>query len=236
MHIFIHFCHFFYVTINFLRFENKMSESEPPMGSCPILRYKPNDFVKVIEPYSEWFFRLEGMLFWRRPIPMAILLVIVELTFIFVRASDLGLFSVLSMIIAFRYIIELLYKRFGDLITQFLFQPIDEGKEGETNRIYPILPFCQRGSYLCSVIYIKIQDFKKALKENSAKAKMIALGASIGAFFFFWVCGTFWPVCIFVNLVLLAPGIVMHPQVFPHVEPFILKFASSIGCPYCQAH
>ena len=202
--------------------------------SCPLLKYKPDDFVKVIEPYSEWFFRLESMLFWRRPIPMAILLVIVEFTFIFIRCGHLSFLSVLSMIFAFRYIIELLYRKFGDKISAVLFQPIDLGKEGESNRIYPILPFCQRASYLCSVIYNKIVEFKKFIK--TTKGQFVPLILSAVGFFVFWVIGTFWPTFFLVNLILLAPGILMHPQVFPYSEPYFLKFASLIGCPYCQPH
>ncbi|KAK8894801.1 hypothetical protein M9Y10_023239 [Tritrichomonas musculus] len=206
-----------------------------PTGSCPVLRYKPNDFLQVLQPYEEYVFRVEGMLFWRRPIPMGILLAIVELTFIFVRCSHLTFLSVLSMILAFRVIIELLYVKFGSLISEKLFPPINPGTEEESNHIYPLLPICQRSSYLASVVYIKVQNAKTALQDNSnTTAKYIGLAGFVGAFFFFWLAGSFWPTFILVNIVLLAPGIIMHPKVFPYCEPYVHKFASSIGCPYCH--
>ena len=211
-------------------------EEEAPMGACPLLRYKPNDFLKVLEPHEQLCFKIEGMLLWQFPIPMAITLAIVELIFIFVGVNHLGFLSVLSMLIAFRTIGELLYKKFGDLVSRTFFPAnIQPSNEGESNRIYPLLPFCQRASYLCSVIYIKVNDAKQALADASNKtAKYIALGVAIASFFFFWVAGSFWPTFILVNLILLLPGIVMHPKVFPYSQPYFNKFASVIGCPYCH--
>lgn len=208
---------------------------DAPTGSCPILHYKPNDFLQVLQPYEEYVFRIEGMLFWRRVIPMVIFLAIVELTFIFVKCSNLTFFSVLTMILTFRVIIELIYIKFGSLISEKLFPPIDPGREDESNHIYPLLPICQRSSYLASFVYIKVQNAKNALKDaNNTMAKYIALAAFVAAFLFFWIAGSFWPTFILVNLIILAPGIVMHPKVFPYCQPYFNKFASCIGCPYCH--
>ncbi|OHT07062.1 hypothetical protein TRFO_24714 [Tritrichomonas foetus] len=209
-------------------------EDDVPMGACPLLKFKPNDFLRPLQAYEQYVFNLEGMLFWRRPIPMVILLVLVESFFIFVKCSNLSTFAVVFLLIALRYLAEIVYKQFGATLGPILFPPIDEGKPEETNRIYPLLPMCQRGSYLCSVIYNKIKEIKAALSQPTTKTTLYAAGVASAGFLFFWVVGTFWFNFVLVNLVLLAPGIVMHPQVFPYCEPYILKFAGSIGCPYCK--
>jgi hypothetical protein len=62
----------------------------------------------------------------------------------------------------------------------------------------------------------------------------VGWGIQILIFFVFMTIGTFWPLFVMVHIVVLSPGILMHPSVFPYAEPYILKFAQAIKCPYCQ--
>lgn len=204
-------------------------------GVCKLQKFRPQQFVDALTPYKNWVDTIQGMLFWRRPIAMGLLLLVVELTFIFIYKADLGALSVLCMAFSFRYIFELVYRQYGETIGVLFFKPLENpGTEEESNHIYPLLPICQRSSFLASRIYDLIYNSPKK-ETKSITDYLFPAGVLFVLFVFFSLTGTFWFIFVLVHIILLAPGIIFYPKVFPYVKPYCLQFASSIGCPYCQA-
>jgi hypothetical protein len=175
------------------------------------------------------------MLFWRRPVPMVLTLLLVEVTSALFRWGRLTFLSVLCVFLTFYIISRQLYHVFGDAIASALFPPIDEGEPTESNRIYPLLPFCQRFSHISSTIVDKLVEVNQSINSGSISTVVITATVFVVLFALTLLTGTFWVVWTIVHLVLLLPGIVMHPKVFPYAEPYILKFAEAIKCPYCHA-
>jgi hypothetical protein len=203
-------------------------------GVCQLARYSPRFYLDKLGPYEGAYRVIQGMLFYRRPIPFAVAVIAVELLLFTISALDLGLFAVVSLAIALVAAGRLVFDHFGGAIVARAFPPIDEGAPPVSNRIYPLLPFCQRFSHISSTVVDALERAYDANRAGSVKA-LAATTAVFGALFvFFNAVGTFWPVFVIVQLALFAPGIVMHPKVFPYAEPYILKFAKAIKCPYCQ--
>jgi hypothetical protein len=203
---------------------------------CKLIRYPPALFLEKLRPYEEVYKNVQSILFYRRPIHFGVLLAIIELFFLFVGSKDLGILAVLSLVLAIYYIGRIVVAIVGaDVIAARVFGPFDEGNAPTSNRIYPLLPFCQRISHISSTIGDAMEDVCKANCAGSISSLAISAVVSSVLYLVFSTVGSFWPAFVLVHLVVLAPGIVMHPKVFPYTEPYILKFAKAINCPYCQA-
>jgi hypothetical protein len=203
--------------------------------TCKVPRYSPGFYVDRLTPYTDFYETVQGMLFWRRPIPMGITLVLVEVIACFLYSNETGFLGAFAILASAYVLGRFLRVAFGDQVRDALFPPIDKGQPGESNRIYPLLPFCQRISHISSTVVDKIVSVHEGNQAGSVASLTLTTLTFFGLFAISWLLGTFAIVLILVHLVLLAPGAVMHPKVFPYAEPYILKFAEAIHCPYCHA-
>jgi hypothetical protein len=201
---------------------------------CKVARWQPSYFEEALTPYTNVYEAIQSLLFWRRPIHFAVILVLVELAFFFVSITNLSFLAFSSLALAFYYVGRAVAVKFGSTIAR-LFPPIDKGKPTESNRIYPLLPFCQRFSHISSTFADFIERLHKGAIAGSRVDLIKAVALLGAAFLLFAFAGTFWPIFVVLHLVLLLPGVIMHPKVFPYAEPYILKFAEAIKCPYCHA-
>jgi hypothetical protein len=187
-----------------------------------------------LKPYENVYKNIQGVLFYRRPVVFGVVIAVVELLFILIGCADLGFLSVVSLALALYYVGKIAYLTVGQPLVASAFGPIDEGAPTTSNRIYELLPFCQRISHISSTLVDALEKVHDANRAGSIPSLAICSIVFAVLFFFFSVCGSLWPVFVLVHIILLAPGIVMHPAVFPYTEPYILKFAKAINCPYCQ--
>jgi hypothetical protein len=104
-----------------------------------------------------------------------------------------------------------------------------------SNRIYPLLPFCQRFSHISSTVVDKLVELNGSIKSGSLSSLILTTSVFVVLFLLTVLTGSFWVIWTIVHIILLLPGIIMHPVVFPYAEPYILKFAEAIKCPYCHA-
>jgi hypothetical protein len=212
-----------------------VSPDQTAGGECKLARFSPSFYMDVLGPYEAVYKTIQGILFYRRPIAFAITISVVELLFAFVYNYDLGFLSLLMLSLSLYCVVPLVFKFTGYGIIARAFPPIDEGQPHESNRIYPLLPFCQRLSHISSTIVDALVRTHEANKAGSIQSLFVSSSVFGGLFVFFALCGSFWPVFVIVNIVLLAPGIILYPTVFPYTQPYILKFAEAIQCPYCRA-
>jgi hypothetical protein len=203
-------------------------------GACQLARYPPSFYLEKLTPYENVYKIVQGILFFRRPIPFAAIVLIVEVILFTVGSLDLGFLSVVSLGIALFNAGKIISLFFGETISAALSAPIDEGEPPVSNRIYPLLPFCQRFSHISSTVVDALEKVCDANKAGSVSSLALTTGVFRALFMFFAAVGSFWPIFVIIQIVLFAPGVVMHPKVFPYAEPYILKFAKAIKCPYCQ--
>jgi hypothetical protein len=203
-------------------------------GTCKLARYPPGFYLEKLTPYENVYKIVQGILFYRRLVPFVVISVSIEFLLFLVWSLDLGLLSVVSLGVALFTGGKLVFLTFGETIIATAFPAIDEGAPTVSNRIYPLLPFCQRFSHISSTIVDALEKVCEANKAGSVTSLAITTAVFSALFLFFNMVGSFWPIFVIVQIVLFAPGVVMHPKVFPYAEPYILKFAKAIKCPYCQ--
>lgn len=207
--------------------EETKQEEKPDEQAEPESLFTVSSVQSKLRPYTNIYENIQSMLFWRRPIPMIILLVITELILIFIYQSNLGFFSVLSVLITLRYIVELVYHKFGEQISQVLFKEIDRGNANEPNKIYPLEPFCKLFVGISNRLYLFVM---KLFKDRTPNGLLYSTTIYFILFIIFWFCGTFSIMFILIHLILLGPGILMHPKVYPYSQKYlkyILDFAEN---------
>jgi hypothetical protein len=212
-----------------------VSPDQAAGGECNLARFSPSFYMDVLRPYEEVYKTIQGILFHRRPVAFTITISVVELLFTFVYNYDLGFLSLLTLSLSLYFVVQLVFKFTGYGIIARAFPPIDEGQPHESNRIYPLLPFCQRLSHISSTVVDALVRTREANKAGSIQSLFVSSSVFGGLFVFFALCGSFWPIFVIVNIVLLAPGIIMYPAVFPYTQPYILKFTEAMKYPYYHA-
>jgi hypothetical protein len=198
-----------------------------PSPACGLARYPPSLFLEKLALHENAYKIIQGILFYRRPVAFAAVLALTELAFFFVSAFNLGFFSVAAVALALAHAVPFVARRWGPDFAAVCFPPIEEGAAPVPNRVYPLLPFCEWLSHISSTVA------DAAARAGAVARPAAALLGEAAALLFFWAVGTFWPVFAAVHVALLAPGIAMHPRVFPYTQPYILRFARAIKCPYC---
>jgi hypothetical protein len=181
-------------------------------------------YLDSLRPYTRAYENLQRMLFWRRPLPMLLLILVLELFSAFVRLGDLGLLSVISVLIAAFYIVQQFYRLFGISISETLFPPIDE-------TVYPLPSFCQCLASITSVFDTKFSQIRSSLQTSPVPTLAAATFGFLGLSLLFAVTGTFWFLYVVGHLLVLAPGILLNPKVYVYIEPYIVKLAEAIGFP-----
>jgi hypothetical protein len=202
---------------------------------CQLARYPPEFFVEALTPHTNAYENVQSVLFWRRPVHFCVLLTIVEFGFIYVSHLRLGVLSLTCLAVAAFYVLHSVYVHISDGLAATIFRPLNEDAPGQSNRIYPLLPFCQRVSHIVSTVADRLAGVCQRNDHGSTASLLISATVNACFFVIFQVVGTFWFLFGLVHIVLLLPGVVMHPKVFQYTQPFIQKFEKAIKCPYYHA-
>jgi hypothetical protein len=190
-----------------------MSESPEEAGlAAPVSKgagYPPELFLAALRPYTEIYETLQSVLLWRRPIAFAVLYLSIQLLFLFIYCTKLGFLSVVALLVGLAHLTFFVCRALGDDLGPVCFPPID------ASRIHPLEPFCRGLSRTVNWIADTIGRAMQKRKEQGP-SRLILPGAVCAILFgaTFWT-GTFPVIWITISVLLLLPGIVMHPWVFP---------------------
>lgn len=204
-------------------FSSPMSSPEDATPTSPEPPFTTPKVEAALAPYTRIYENVQGMLLWRRPLPMVLLLLVTELVFAFVYLSDLGFFSVLSIAVTFRYIAELIYHNFGSQISSALFPDKPKGRPDEPNRIRELRPFCRLFAGIANRAYSYAH---RLFTDFSTDGLLHSTLVYLVLFVVFHLCGTFAVVFVLVHILLLAPGALLHPRAYPHTAPLVERIAN----------
>ncbi|KAH0788120.1 hypothetical protein GPJ56_007951 [Histomonas meleagridis] len=187
-------------------------------SECPFKN--PKNIEEKLKPYEKHIEQIQAMLFWRNPIPMAILLVLVNLLFFIIYKLNLSFVPTMLLLATISVLIKVVKKIAGEKIASILFKPI-ENKEG-TYKIYSL----ESVSQTLSCIAQKISSLRGRIcpgEKPTIGSALLPLGILAGLFLVFLLTGTFWLNFVLVNLILLLPAVIFHPKVLEKIEPHFAK-------------
>lgn len=186
---------------------------------CPYqkLLTNPKDLEARLTPYANYVDQVQAMLYFRNPIPMAVLLITVNLLFLFIGTLHLSFLPTLFLFLTLRVLVKIVIQLFGATIANHFFQPIQNPSEGQYP-IYPLPTVCQTVTNFTSKIY-SVASLARPSQQITIANAIVPLAALSGLFFFFLITGTFALNVIIVNLILILPFVLLNPKVKPYVEP-----------------
>lgn len=192
-----------------------MSEGD---SKCPCNIEKANKFF---DDHAQAVENIQAMLFWKRPIPMILLIVFIVLIALFIGKYDLGFLEVATLFTTLYIALKIIVPAYSDILVSYLFPQLqNKGTAEELNRIYSL----DEIKHGYSVFYKHVGYLmKKDKKEQKKKNLFVSLGISSCAMIVFYFIGTFAPIIIIIHLVILLPGILLHPKVSKHVVPLYHK-------------
>lgn len=190
------------------------------MCDCPL--QDPRKLEEKLKPYSSKIEQFQAMIFWRNPIAMAGLLILVNAIFAIVGVLHLTFVPTVLLLLTLKTIGKLIVLKFGEKIGKILFKPIENKDEG-TYKIYPLEKICDFIACIFKKID-KVCPFKRCCeKELTLASAAIPLLVLTVLFIFFLIVGTYFLNLVVVNLALLLPVIIFHPAVLAKLQPYIAK-------------
>ena len=173
--------------------------------------------------------RFQEMIFLYKPVPLVIMIVLVNLCFFIYRKLSYSPVSLFFLGYAIYTLITAFYEKVTFILDPILFGSDVTKAEGynpnASNRIYSVEEIeglfgkCSECSF--------VQSFNKTVK--SLKTNETLVGRAIWACIVFviflislFLC-LFWPVVVITNLLLIVPGILLHPQIYPKWIVYVKK-------------
>ena len=194
-----------------------MAESCP--CKCPIkaLIENPEQLKAKLDENARYVKAVQGIFLFRLIPQYAALFVLVNLVFLIVGIFHMGFIPVAILVALVIAVGKLIMKSFGEKIINFFFpEEFPLGEEGESNRV--------RSSDEIVALFAGCKCCQKCEKLSSPILKIAVLA---GLFVFFTITGTFWLNFVVCNLVLILPGVLLHPA----VNPYVLKAKNAIFPP-----
>jgi hypothetical protein len=191
--------------------------------SCPALEH--SNLCWILRPYELSIQRLESILLWHRPIHFAILLILVELFFLVAVVYSIGSLAVIAVLVAVTVILCFFFRFQDSMFITLLFPPlIPSGSPNASNRIRPIEDI----AYLVAIAGSRLHCFYVSVTEMAGDTSFVgrilwilfltsnAAGCSVipSSVLF----------AMFFNVIVILPGIVFHPWVYPTSEPILCLF------------
>lgn len=212
--------------------EEKVEEKQPceckpcePQAPhfCETPKFSPHAVYKFVLKFPTLIENIQGMLYWRRPVPMALWIIIMESIFIFIKRAQLTFLPVVCMLTTFYILGKAIISKYGDKLLAILFPPLanDGRKEELSNQVWPVeevggIAICMGGR----IWGLKTRICKK-LTQPGLNGLLVRIGVLTGLFFLFWTTTTYWFIFGILHFFTFFPGIIMYPSVHVHFEKFI---------------
>jgi hypothetical protein len=158
----------------------------------------------VLRPYESEIVRVYEVFTFRRPLAYVLLLAVVFGTFGFAVQSEAGAFASIALVLFVAYVAFAVWSYFGAKIGPFLF-PAKE---------FPGFPSFEEIVKQISIFY--------AGPGAAAKGTILG-GACLGLAFVFRYVPALWLTLALAIIVLVGPGVLLHPAVYPYWSPYLLN-------------
>ena len=162
------------------------------------------DKVNIVE-------HVEALIFWHRPVFSAIILGIIELTFILIYLSNFSKVTVVMITLGALAVANVSQKVLPKLFDKFFSFKIPETEPDATNRIRSV---SEVSAYLTTMLSLWVSFIKFILSEFSLMHLIVSVISLFFLTVILTVLGDFWIVFLFFHVIFILPGIVLHPRIY----------------------
>ena len=178
----------------------------------------PENIVAVLTPYEEIIKQLEAFLLWRFPLQSLIFLIYFNICSLLIYLFDLSFVNVLIIILVTIVILAMIHEH-KSVVHSFFFPQIPEEKSKfQSNRIYTLTELSHPISTIGSRIYCFYHSCFQKATDMSFLGQFSWISILVCLFVFFKIVKTFWIIVISTNTILILPGIIFHPSVYPKIK------------------
>ena len=179
---------------------------------CPLkaLLSNPDELKAKLHEKENIVLGLQGILLFRLIPQFIIIFVLINLVFIICGVLDLTFLAVATLLAIIYTLGKVVYGIAGEKIIAFFFpSEFDKGTQDQSNHVRSVDDVADliSGCPCLQKCPLKCEQGGFPIK------RLIVLGV---LFLIFCITGTFWLNVIVVNLILILPGVLLHPAVYPY--------------------
>jgi hypothetical protein len=158
-----------------------------------------------LTPHQSILDQIQAILFWKNPLVMGILLVVVNFLFWFVHKQGFSFLPTFFFLLTLKSLVQAVLQ--SESLRGRLSSFFPEVQRNP-NDVYKIFTVEQISSVLA-----QFGDFVNSLESATLTYEAVVLFGMVLLFAFFKITGTLWVNVVVVNLGLLLPAVVLHPIV-----------------------
>lgn len=176
------------------------------------------NLVEILTPYKDTIDKIQAFFLWRRPIQLILALLYINFWAIIIYFLNLSIINVTIIITVSLVYIAMIHEHHGVLSSVFFPSvPVDFDSTA-SNRIYPL----ENIAHIISVFGSRYYSFYNScfikLSDLSFFGQLSWISILVCMFIFFKVVRTFWVVLFLLDGILILPGFLFHPSIYPHIS------------------
>ena len=181
-----------------------------------------SELEQKLKPYEAVVEKAEAVLFFRNPIGLAVILLLVNFVFVIVYKFEFSFLPTLFLVLLVKCLIELAWGVAGRQVSAILFPEVEKGGPNESNRVRSLDDVCE----FVAPVYKVAKNMKARTKGSGgfSTQNLITCGVLLGLVIVFKITGTFWLCWFAVNGLLIIPGVLLFPPVNEKVVEITKNF------------
>ncbi|EAY02746.1 hypothetical protein TVAG_466060 [Trichomonas vaginalis G3] len=174
--------------------------------------------IEILTPYKETIDKLQAFFLWRRPIQLILVLLYINFWAIIIYLLNLSFINI-SIIITVSFVyIMMIHERHG-VVSNIFFPPVPVDYDSTaSNRIYPLENIAHIISIFVSRFYSFYNSCFTKLSDLSFVGQLSWISILVCMFIFFKIVRTFWIVMFFIDGLLILPGFLFNPAIYPSIS------------------
>ena len=183
---------------------------------CPELRKE--NIVRILTPYKEIVDQIQSLLLWRWPAQLAIIFIYVNACALLAYYCNFSFINIL-IIFLFTFVMMAIIHEHKGVVSSFFFPPIPVDQDPNApNRIYSLDEVAGLISTIGSRLYCFYHSCFQKCTHMSFIGQLSWISILLSMFVFFKIMKTFWIVLACTELILVVPGIIFNPNVYPKIK------------------
>jgi hypothetical protein len=190
---------------------NEPDSVPPPSSWIDILR--PDNVKAALEANEKLVQDIQSVIFIRRPIATLVIFILINFHFWVLYVVGQSFYTFVLFVLCYILILPNVGKTFADAMNELLFRhEISKGNDRELNRIRPASEIYDTLLYVSGYIWSGLRRLERTVSDKSRSGMVYQAVLYFTLFVVTAFFNLLWPVVILTNVLLLAPGLWLHPK------------------------